>query len=134
MVGMALGFFLVFTLILGIILIYPDWRSRRQSGGDHLTPHARDVLSHAQGEAEQLDHQEIGVEHLLLGLLRERNGIAGCILRETGFESGWVRERIHQQKTDATSLSSGRLMLSQEIKHVLERGTDFALREDIRPL
>ncbi len=43
---------------------------------DRLTEHARGVLALAQDEAQRLEHAFIGTEHILLGLIRERDGLA----------------------------------------------------------
>jgi ATP-dependent Clp protease ATP-binding subunit ClpC len=52
------------------------------------------VLSFAEEEAERLLHPSIGTEHLLLGLLREENSTAGCILSEKGMSLYMVREDL----------------------------------------
>jgi len=48
---------------------------------ERFTQRARRVLSLAQEEAERLQHNYIGTEHLLLGLIREEGGVAGRVLR-----------------------------------------------------
>jgi len=53
---------------------------------ERFTQRARRVLSLAQEEAERLQHNYIGTEHLLLGLIREEGGVAGRVLRELGLE------------------------------------------------
>ena len=47
---------------------------------EHFTQRARRVLSRAQEEAERFQHNYIGTEHLLLGLMREESGVAGRVL------------------------------------------------------
>ncbi len=47
-----------------------------------LTERAQRVLAHAQEEAIRLNHSNIGTEHLLLGLMKEPEGIAGKSIRK----------------------------------------------------
>ena len=51
---------------------------------DSLTPQARQVLAIAVEEAERLDHRAVGTGHLLLGVLREREGLAAQVLAAWG--------------------------------------------------
>ncbi|MBS1250010.1 MAG: ATP-dependent Clp protease ATP-binding subunit ClpC [Chloroflexi bacterium] len=53
---------------------------------ERFTQRARRVLSIAHKEAEQMRHAQIGTEHLLLGLIRDKGGIAGKVLRELGLD------------------------------------------------
>jgi hypothetical protein len=57
-----------------------------------LTPYAKRVVWSAIEEARQLGHNYVGTEHLLLGLLREREGVAGQVLRKLGLELPPVRQ------------------------------------------
>jgi hypothetical protein len=52
------------------------------------------VLAYAAEEAERLAHRWIGTEHLLLGLLREKDCVAAEILRQHGFELDQLREQF----------------------------------------
>ena len=61
---------------------------------DRFTEKARKVLILAQKEAVRMNHNYIGTEHLLVGLIREGNGVAACALRDAGVELSQVRERI----------------------------------------
>src|SRR5258706_1123509 len=53
---------------------------------DKFTERARKVLSLAQEEAQRFNHNYIGTEHLLLGLVREGDGVAAKVLRKLGVE------------------------------------------------
>jgi hypothetical protein len=53
---------------------------------ERFSQRARRVLSLAHEEAERLQHDYIGTEHLLIGLVREEGGIAGRVLRELGLD------------------------------------------------
>src|SRR5256886_17680124 len=53
---------------------------------DKFTERARKVLSLAQEEAQRFQHNYIGTEHLLLGLIREGEGVAAKVLSNLGVE------------------------------------------------
>ncbi|HPD17313.1 MAG TPA: ATP-dependent Clp protease ATP-binding subunit [Planctomycetota bacterium] len=59
------------------------------------TPRAKRVLELALEEARSLGHHYIGTEHLLLGLLREQEGIAAQVLVNLGLKLEEVRDEIH---------------------------------------
>jgi ATP-dependent Clp protease ATP-binding subunit ClpC len=59
------------------------------------TPRAKKVLEYSLEEARNLGHHYIGTEHLLLGLLRENDGIAAQVLMNLGLKLEEVREEIH---------------------------------------
>jgi len=59
-----------------------------------FTPRARRMLELSLEEARGLSHLYIGTEHLLLGLIREGDGIAGQVLREAGVRLRDVREEV----------------------------------------
>ncbi|QBD79743.1 helix-turn-helix domain-containing protein [Ktedonosporobacter rubrisoli] len=61
---------------------------------DRFTERARNVLSSASEEAKALHHNYIGTEHLLLGLLREGEGIGAQTLQKLGVEADKVREAV----------------------------------------
>jgi excisionase family DNA binding protein len=61
---------------------------------DLFTPHARHVLTLAQEEAQHLQHTYIGTEHLLLGLLREREDVASQVLSQLGIDVERVRAAV----------------------------------------
>ena len=56
-----------------------------------LTPRAKKVIELAVDEARRLDHSYIGTEHLLLGLVREGEGIAAGVLESLGVNLEKVR-------------------------------------------
>ncbi len=59
---------------------------------DRFTPAAREALRLSQRAAEELGHSYVGSEHLLLGLLREREGTAHKALQESGLTEARARE------------------------------------------
>ena len=60
---------------------------------DKFTERARKVLTLAQEEAQRFNHNYIGTEHLLLGLVREGDGVAARVLTNLGVELPKVRSR-----------------------------------------
>lgn len=68
---------------------------QEQAAGElPFTPHAKRVLEGALREALALGHDQIGSEHLLLGLLRDSEGLAPRLLQEAGVDPSQIRERI----------------------------------------
>lgn len=63
-------------------------------GSPPFTPRAKKVLELALREALQLGHNYIGTEHLLLGLLREGEGVAAQVLVSLGVDLNSVREQV----------------------------------------
>jgi ATP-dependent Clp protease ATP-binding subunit ClpC len=58
------------------------------------TPRAKKVIEYAIEEARNLNHNYVGTEHLLLGLLRERDGVAAQVLMNLGLKLEEVREEV----------------------------------------
>ena len=72
-----------------------------QSGPDMVTmgklpqtPRAKKVLEYSMEEARNLNHNYVGTEHLLLGLLREQEGVAAQVLMNLGLKLEDVREEV----------------------------------------
>lgn len=59
-----------------------------------FTPRAKKVLEFAVEEAQAFGHNYVGTEHLLLGMLREEEGIAATVLEEFGFTVDNVRQEV----------------------------------------
>src|SRR5215218_8419527 len=72
-----------------------------QSGPDMVTmgklpqtPRSKKVIEYAMEEARNLNHNYVGTEHLLLGLLREQEGVAAQVLMNLGLKLEDVREEV----------------------------------------
>jgi ATP-dependent Clp protease ATP-binding subunit ClpC len=65
-----------------------------QHGKLPQTPRAKKVVEYAIEEAQKLQHNYVGTEHLLLGLLREEEGVAAQILMNLGLRLDTVRETV----------------------------------------
>ena len=59
-----------------------------------LSHECKRVLAYAAEEAERLKQEHIGIEYILLGLLREEKSFAATILREQGLELAGVRKKL----------------------------------------
>ena len=75
---------------------------------DKFTERARKVLSLAQEEAQRFNHNYIGTEHLLLGLVREGDGVAAKVLNNLGVELNKVRSRGRVHHRTWRSRGAGR--------------------------
>lgn len=95
---------------------------------DRFTKRARRVLTLAQEEAQRLNHNYIGTEHLLLGLVREENGVAVRVLRDLGVDPKQVRERVERTVGRGQRTMYGKLSLTPRTKRVIELAVDEARR------
>ena len=62
--------------------------------GYNFTERVRKVLAYAREEANALQHEYVGTEHVLLGLLREGNGVASTVLQNLGIDEENLRDRM----------------------------------------
>ncbi|TVR72515.1 MAG: ATP-dependent Clp protease ATP-binding subunit [Sphaerobacteraceae bacterium] len=90
-----------------------------------LTPRAKKVIELAVDEARRLNHHYIGTEHLLLGLVREGEGIAAGVLESLGVSL----EKVRQQVMQVVSQSSGYQQKGQQTKTPYMDALGFDLTE-----
>jgi ATP-dependent Clp protease ATP-binding subunit ClpC len=95
---------------------------------ERFTQRARRVLSIAHQEAERSRNNNIGTEHLLLGLMEEEGGVAGRVLRELGMTTDRVREVIRRVSMPSSGFDPNRVELSTETQQVLEHAVEEARR------
>ena len=95
---------------------------------DKFTERARRVLTLAQEEAHRFNHNYIGTEHILLGLVREGEGVAAKVLGNLGVELNKVRSAVEFiiGRGDRTVL--GEIGLTPRAKKVIELAVDEARR------
>ncbi|HAV78743.1 MAG TPA: NDP-hexose 4-ketoreductase [Anaerolineae bacterium] len=98
------------------------------AGMERFTQRARRVLSIAHQEAERAQNNNIGTEHLLLGLMEEEGGVAGRVLRELGMTADRVREVVRRVTTPSSSFDANRVELAAETQQVLEHAVEEARR------
>jgi ATP-dependent Clp protease ATP-binding subunit ClpA len=95
---------------------------------DKFTERARRVLSLAQEEAQRFQHNYIGTEHLLLGLVREGDGIAAKVLSNLGVELYRVRNAVEFIIGRGDRIVLGEIGLTPRAKKVIELAVDEARR------
>jgi len=76
---------------------------------NRFTERARKVILLAREEAKRLDHDYLGTEHILLGLIREGEGVGATVLQELGIDLARVREEVEK----AVGRGGGGLFLGQ---------------------
>src|SRR5512140_1234500 len=74
---------------------------------DKFTDRARKVLTLAQDEAQRFNHNYIGTEHLLLGLIREGEGVAARVLENLGVDLAKVRTQVIRTSGETAEVSPG---------------------------
>ena len=95
---------------------------------ERFTDRARRVLVLAQEEARDLNHAFIGTEHILLGLIREGEGVAAKALDALGVTFDVVREKVEEAIGANTNPSPGSPPFTPRAKKVLE----LSLREALQ--
>src|SRR5262245_14191786 len=90
--------------------------------GYNFTERVRKVLAMAREEAARLHHEYVGTEHILLGLIREGEGVAAAVLQSLHVDLQDVQERIEEQvkKGKATQATGPDLPYTSRAKKVLE--------------
>src|SRR6476659_6451759 len=95
---------------------------------DKFTERARKVLQLAQEEAQRFNHNYIGTEHLLLGLVREGDGVAARVLNNMGVQLPKVRSAVEFIIGRGESVIMGEIGLTPRAKKVIELAVDEARR------
>jgi ATP-dependent Clp protease ATP-binding subunit ClpC len=92
---------------------------------ERFTEQARQVVVLAQDEARQLKHNYIGTEHILLGLLREEEGLAARVLESLDITMEEMRAQVARIVGQGDEVTTGQIQFTPRAKKVLE----LALRE-----
>ena len=95
---------------------------------ERFTDRARRVVVLAQEEARLLNHNYIGTEHILLGLIHEGEGVAAKALDSLGISLEAVREQVQEIIGPSQQTQSGHIPFTPRAKKVLE----FSLREGLQ--
>ena len=93
-----------------------------------VTEQARNVLSLAQEEAQRFQHNSLGTEHLLLGLVREGEGVAAKVLANLGVELNRVRSAVDFIIGRGDRIVLGEIGLNPRAKQVVDFAVDEARR------
>jgi ATP-dependent Clp protease ATP-binding subunit ClpA len=97
------------------------------TGKPPFTPRVKKVLVYARKEAKALHHTYVGTEHLLLGLLRENEGIAAVVLKNLGMDLEQVRVSILKE-LDPTLIPGDLLQPSEKPNKTFVKIRDWAGR------
>src|SRR5664280_1183835 len=95
---------------------------------ERFTDRARRVVVLAQEEARMLNHNYIGTEHILLGLIHEGEGVAAKALESLGISLEGVRSQVEEIIGQGQSAPSGHIPFTPRAKKVLE----LSLREALQ--
>ena len=95
---------------------------------DRFTERARKTVELAHEEAQRLNHNYIGTEHLLLGLVREGDGVAAKVLRDMGVDLPRVRNAVGFIVGRGDRIVVGKIGLTPRSKKVIELAHDEGLR------
>ncbi|MGA4506367.1 ATP-dependent Clp protease ATP-binding subunit [Propionibacteriaceae bacterium G1746] len=95
---------------------------------ERFTDRARRVVVLAQDEAKMLNHNYIGTEHILLGLISEGEGVAAKALEQMGISLEAVREQVEEVIGHGQTVPSGHIPFTPRAKKVLE----LSLREALQ--
>ena len=95
---------------------------------ERFTDRARRVVVLAQEEARMLHHNHIGTEHILLGLIREGEGVAAKALESLGISQEAVRQQVEEITGQGQHAPSGHIPFTPRATKVLE----LSLREALQ--
>src|SRR4028119_1042809 len=93
-----------------------------------FTERARRVILLGQEEAGKMNSSHVGTEHLLLGLVRENDGVAAHVLQKMGVNLAKVRSEIESEIEPANEATAPEPKLTPKAKRVLELAADEARR------
>ena len=95
---------------------------------EKFSERARRVLTYAQEEANRFHHNYIGTEHILLGLVRETDGVAARVLTNLNIDLGKVRSAVEFLMERGEKTESREIGLTPRSKKVIELAVDEARR------
>lgn len=87
-----------------------------------FSPKVKEVITYSREEALRLNHDQIGIEHLILGLVREGEGLAIKVLKSLGIDIVLLRKKIEdaiRDKISALPVNSASLPLTKQAEKVL---------------
>jgi ATP-dependent Clp protease ATP-binding subunit ClpC len=94
---------------------------------DRFTDRAKKVMNLARQEAQRFNHEYLGTEHVLLGLVQEGSGVAANVLKNMGIELDKIRMEVEKiVKTGPSMVTMGQLPFTPRAKKVLELSMEEA--------
>src|SRR5688572_9624284 len=86
-----------------------------------FTDRVRVVLAKARDEAIRLQHDYVGTEHILLGLVAEGQGVAAAVLHNAGLQAAEIRRTIEESiRPGKATIARGELPYTSRAKKTLE--------------
>src|SRR5262245_42669224 len=105
-------------------------RPTARPGGDmfdRFTDRARKVMGLARQEAQRFNHDYIGTEHILLGLVQEGSGVAASVLKNLDIDLKKIRHEVEKLVSTGTTMGAmGQLPFTPRAKKVLELSLEEA--------
>jgi ATP-dependent Clp protease ATP-binding subunit ClpC len=94
---------------------------------DRFTDRAKKVMNLARQEAQRFNHEYLGTEHVLLGLVQEGSGVAANVLRNMQIDLAKIRTEVEKLvKTGPSMVTMGQLPFTPRAKKVLELSMEEA--------
>jgi len=94
---------------------------------DRFTDRAKKVMNLARQEAQRFNHEYLGTEHILLGLVQEGSGVAANVLRNMTIDLAKIRTEVEKLvKTGPSMVTMGQLPFTPRAKKVLELSMEEA--------
>ena len=94
---------------------------------ERFTDRARKVMALANQEAQRFNHEYIGTEHVLLGLVKEGSGVGANVLKNLGVDLAKIRMEVEKQvKTGPDMVTMGKLPQTPRAKKVIEYAIEEA--------
>lgn len=94
---------------------------------DRFTDRAKKVMNLARQEAQKFNHEYLGTEHILLGLVQEGSGVAANVLRQMNIDLSKIRSEVEKLvKTGPSMVTMGQLPFTPRAKKVLELSMEEA--------
>ena len=94
---------------------------------DRFTDRAKKVMNLARQEAQRFNHEYLGTEHILLGLVQEGSGVAANVLKNMGIDLTKIRMEVEKiVKTGPSMVTMGQLPFTPRAKKVLELSMEEA--------
>ena len=94
---------------------------------ERFTERARKVIIYAREEAARLQHDFLGTEHILLGLVREGGGVGVTVLQRCGVQLDEVRREVYKRLVPGcNSITFGDIPMTPRAKKILELAVEEA--------
>ena len=110
-----------------MIPVNPSVNARGHAMFERFSDRARKVMALANQEAERFNHEYIGTEHFLLGLVKEGAGVGANVLKNLGVDLDKVRMEVEQLvKSGPEMVTMGKLPQTPRAKKVIEYAVEQA--------